>query len=404
MCLLPALAAAQATSVSSQPPLETCVPGAPWWQVWRLFSSHSAVVESENLRRLRVQTRSLDSSMAAAGGAVVRWAVSGGAGEAGYEDPVLGCPAPWAANQTRCVLHFSPFSEACVRVEARRRFRLGVDRNATVTWHSSGRAAQRRAAIFLAAVAAHRSAEALSEAYQLHYAMGVTTGVLFSVVLLFALLFSYVSSPAKRRGLVVATTLGYAAALWKYAASVALRAVGAYPRVAATYVAVAAGASVLCTRYVRSSAIFFDAVKAGCRIAAVGLAFHATRSVAASLALVLAFLWADYTDAVAMRAALAALAALLSGEKRPAAARGRAPAGPAPPRDRTNFLHGHRFLTAAEYDEETRRATDAAVLALAQSPDYAAWLVRNHARIAVSGRAPSEDDADADDDDDDDDA
>ena len=99
------------------------------------------------------------------------------------------------------------------------------------------------ALFFGAAVAMHRSAATISEAYQLHYAMGVGTGVIFAAVLLVALLLSQVSTtPTRRRGLVVATTLGYGLAVWKYFFRVAVHGLAAWPRVTATYVAVAAGA------------------------------------------------------------------------------------------------------------------------------------------------------------------
>ena len=387
--LLVLAAAQRAAALSSQPPFEDCVPGYPAWHVWRVFSSHTAVVEGENLRRLRVTRKSLDSSVATFASYVARRVVHGAA-ELRYEDPVVGCPAPWASDATRCALHFSPFARACVRVEARRRFRLGVDRNASVTWGDASTARQRRALFFGAAVAMHRSAATISEAYQLHYAMGVGTGVIFAAVLLVALLLSQVSTtPTRRRGLVVATTLGYGLAVWKYFFRVAVHGLAAWPRVTATYVAVAAGASVLATRYVRSTAIFFDAVKGGCRTAALLLAFHATRSVGYGLVAVLGFAYAGLTDAdLPWRAALGAFAALLAGDA--AAARApprRSAAAATPPRDGKNFLHGHRFLTKAEFDDEGERATRDAVAALAATPAYAAWLAENHGRLTVAPAA-----------------
>ena len=207
LCAASAMAVASASRpapISSQPPFEVCVAAAPWWHVWKLFSSQTAIVDSENLGRVRVQHRSGDSSMASTFGWVFRKAASvvmgddgvGGGDGPQYEDPLFGCPAPWAKDRTRCVMHFSPFGEACVRIEARKRFMLGVDRNATVTWVDAKRAAQRRAIFLLAAVGVHRAAESLSEAYQLHYAVGMSVGILFSLVLVVAVLASHASTGA----------------------------------------------------------------------------------------------------------------------------------------------------------------------------------------------------------------
>ena len=62
----------------------------------------------------------------------------------------------------------------------------------------------------------------------------------------------------------------------------------------------------------------------------------------------------------------------------------RSAAAATPPRDGKNFLHGHRFLTKAEFDDEGERATRDAVAALAATPAYAAWLAENHGRLTVA--------------------
>mmetsp|Transcript_21537 Transcript_21537/g.33028 ORF Transcript_21537/g.33028 Transcript_21537/m.33028 type:complete len:525 (-) Transcript_21537:71-1645(-) len=46
------------------------------------------------------------------------------------------------------------------------------------------------------------------------------------------------------------------------------------------------------------------------------------------------------------------------------------------------FLHGHRFLSQAEYEEQTRSTTEAALKDLFQDPAYAAWLTQNHNRLS----------------------
>ena len=209
------------------------------------------------------------------------------------------------------------------------------------------------------------------------------------------------TSPAKRRFVVIATSLGYACAAWRYAAKVALHALGAYPRVTATYVCVAAGVSYLSTNYVRSTAVFFDAIKATCRVGALFFAFHTTRSVAASSCIVLAFLYANAFGETTLpwRDVLATAVNVLSGAydaDRSALAQAKSRATDVP-RDATNYLHGHKFLTQDEYEAQAKRTTDAAMLALAQSPGYAAWLAKNHGRISLAGRRPSSDDADDDD-------
>jgi len=56
----------------------------------------------------------------------------------------------------------------------------------------------------------------------------------------------------------------------------------------------------------------------------------------------------------------------------------RTPASPPP-----NFLHGHRFLTEAEYEQQGKRETERALAALTRDPQYAQWLAQNHHRLAA---------------------
>ena len=66
-------------------------------------------------------------------------------------------------------------------------------------------------------------------------------------------------------------------------------------------------------------------------------------------------------------------------------------AGPPP-----NYLHGHRFLTDAEYKAQGQQETATALAALTRDPMYAQWLAQNHHRLA----APSPSKLDKSDDDD----
>jgi len=198
-----------------RPPFESCSPGAPWWQAWRVFDTRVATVASdEGLKRLHVKTRSVDSSAVASALWVARRLTGDGA-EAAYEDTLFGCPPFWSKDPSRCEVNLSPFGEACVLAQPASSF-LSTEAAVAVTWSAGGRRDWRAAAV-AAAVVLHRSAAALSDAWHVHYAVGVSFGLVFFLLMALFFLANFVgATPGKRRLAVVASVLGYSAAVWHY--------------------------------------------------------------------------------------------------------------------------------------------------------------------------------------------
>ena len=275
-------------------PFESCDAGVPLWAVWRVFDARTVTVNAEDLGSIGVKYRSVDSSLLAAVPAAINAIRGLPHAPPTYEDPLFGCPPPWTRDK-KCVVRLSPFGEACVLVEPaewRRAGRLLVELpsgdTATATWATAAARRDARAAAVIVAVSLHRAAAALSQSAGLHYSLGVSFGLLFSAALVGCCFFAiFFSTPTKRRVAFTMSFLGYSAAVCRYARSAALSAVSAYPRVAATYCALAVGGSVLGTRAVRSTVLFFDFVFFVCRAAAArrtGVASRASRRRDASAA------------------------------------------------------------------------------------------------------------------------
>ena len=361
------------------PPFESCDAGARWYEVWRAFDARTATVDGTSLKRLKVQHRSLDSSLVGAFHALGNVLVHGELGIGKYEDPLMGCPAPWAAEATKCVLKLSPFGEACVRVAPRPQV-LGHVGSASVAFGAANTRRDLRVAALVASILLHQTAPTIEESAVLHYGVGVSFGVLFGAVLLvYGALCVMISSPAKRRSAVALSFLGYSAAVMRHARRVVWSLVTSYPRLIATYACVAMAFSVLGTRAARSTDIFFDGVRCAVRVAATVLAFHATRSVAVGMLFAGGFAVAQLVSGSSLGIVWSVVASKL-------------PASPdVKPSPRPDcMLAGHRYLTEEEYAQQASDATAEALAGLVETDEYRAWVAKNHHRLGARVEPPDD--------------
>ena len=205
----PAAASEGGTATCGSPPFESCDAGARWYEVWRAFDARTATVSGPYLKRLRVQHRSFDSSLVGAFHALGNVLLTGELGRGKYEDPLLGCPAPWD-DATKCVLRLSPFGEACVRVAVKPQVLPGNVGSASVSFATSTTRRDLRVAALVASILLHQTAPTIGESAFLHYGVGVSFGLLFGIVVLVcSILCVLISSPAKRR-----TAVAWRSASW----------------------------------------------------------------------------------------------------------------------------------------------------------------------------------------------
>lgn len=314
--------------------------------------------------------------------------------------PSVLCPMPFTQNVSKCVLFFSPFDDSCVRVEATPSSSLssllGVNsrhQNYTVRWRSDdGLGRRRRVVLALTAFTASQAADWLAEATTLHFAIGVSTGVLASAVIVVGCCLHFCGSGLGGRryasrfriATLVVVALGYATMLWQTALGGVAYFARVWPISLAVYLCFSIAASVAGTTLVLRSGIVTDFVSIACRIAALFLAFNSTHSITAGFAFAIAL--CAYNPPFAASAAFvrrtaqdgaahplkkkehvlesiclhanlprrASFAAFLS-RKLTALWRHQSPADHEVPRPATNFLHDHRFLNIAEYNEQSRR-------------------------------------------------
>lgn len=378
--------------------------GAPPWQVWRLFDAKVATVNGP-MKAARISYHSgLDSSLAVTisrfAGSALRWL--GFAIEGDLEVPAVLCPMPFTPNVSKCVLFFSPFDNSCVRVEATKSSLsslLGVNskyENYTVRWRSDdGLGRRRRVVLALTAFTTSQAADWLAEATTLHFAIGVSTGVLASAVIVVGCCLHLCGNGLGGRryasrfrvATLVVVALGYATMLWQTALGGVAYFVRVWPISLAIYLCVSIAASVAGTTLVLRSGIVTDFVSIACRVAALFLAFNSTHSITAGFAFAIAL--CAYNSPFAASAAFvrrsaqdraahhlkkndqileptyhhanlpcrASVAAFLS-RKLTFFWRHQSAADYELNRPGTNFLHDHRYLSIAEYDEQSRRCAN----------------------------------------------
>ena len=377
----PTTASDGGTATCGSPPFESCDAGARWYEVWRAFDARTATVSGPHLKRLRVQHRSFDSSLVGAFHALGNVLLTGELGAGKYEDPLLGCPAPWD-DATKCVLRLSPFGEACVRVAVKPQVLPGNVGSASVSFATSTKRRDLRVAALVASILLHQTAPTIGESAFLHYGVGVSFGLLFGLMILVcSILCIMISSPTKRRTAVALSFLGYSAAVMRHARRVVWSLVTSYPRLIATYACVTMAFSVIGTRAARSTDVFFDAVRCAVRLTALFIAFHATRSVAVGLLFAVGFGVAQMVSGSHLGAVVTLVASRL-------------PATPdvkPSPRPARNFLEGHRYLTEEEYKEQAASATADALAGLVETEEYRRWVAKNHHRLGARAAAESDD-------------
>ena len=100
--------------------------------------------------------------------------------------------------------------------------------------------------------------------------------------------------------------------------------------------------SVLATRAVRASEVFFDAIYFSCRALAIAAAFNATASVGCGAGLAVLFMVSNALDARPLFAFVFETA------------REGASFMTSPSRDASNFLHGHAFQTPRAFHDSGR--------------------------------------------------
>lgn len=210
----------------------------------------------------------------------------------------------------------------------------------------------------------------------LHYITGTALVATAFLLLGAYLVISRVAPPGARQGAFVAATAGYfslfASLAWRGWASAWAAIVARKEAAAAAAVAVIAISFAIAHVSVVSrtqSAVVIDVIRWA--LQAAGLALVASATPSPTYAPLLA---------VVVAAGPPLVAAMFRGRERVAEVLADRRAGRRP---QQNHLHGHRYQSAAQYEEIGRRETDRALRELQRSPAYQRWVAQNADRIFV---------------------